>query len=487
MRTGIKHILNFIKTCSNNKKATSFSTMRFSHFTLLSLFCLCFLMQDCNDPALLGGDLLKEDEINLKFVDTFKLEAQTVLDTNSVTRDITLGITPYNMPVGNFDDPVFGSTDARIYTQFARYTSQDGIPPSFTGATLDSTMLYLALDTVDAGYGSSSNLSNMEAYEMSESIDPSLRYKAGQYSFQNKPNAIGKLDNLIINPTLRPRIVTPTDTVTFEPNIAFKLSDTYGNYLLHLDSLVYNSDSIFRANVFGLMFKQSNLNSLIFPYNLSSQFSKLQLLYTTSAGVHTEHTFPFYIGIPTWTHDYPVTIRDALNSEAKGKELIYLQSLGGLKAKVRFPNLTLPPGAIINKAELEFTVITLPNDIPATYTLPTQLALFKKDTSSTSISAGLDIPTSDQGGSSFTDFSLLGGTPVDKVVNGATVKVYTLNISNHIQKIIAGKEAPEVYLAIAPNTIDFTLPVNKNLSRVVLGGPKHPMYPMKLKISFTTF
>jgi hypothetical protein len=487
MQTGIRLISNFIKICLNNLKATVFSTMRCLYFTLLCLFCFTVLLQDCNDPALLGGDLLKEDEINLKFVDTFKLEAQTVLDTNSVTRDNALGIVPYYMPLGNFNDPVFGTTDARIYTQFARFTNSFGFPPSFTGATLDSVMLYLALDTIDASYGNTSNLSNFEAYQMTEPIDASLRYKSGQYSFGSLANPIGSLDNLIISTAVRPRIVTPTDTVTFDPHIAFKLSNTYGNYLLHLDSLVYNSDSIFRANVFGLMFKQSNLNSLIFPFNLSSPFSKLQVLFTTAAGVHTEHTFPFYIGIPTWTHDYNMTIRDALRSEAKGKELIYLQSLGGLKAKVRFPNLTLPPGAIINKAELEVTAITLPNDIPATYTLPAQLALFKLDTSGSSPTYGLDIPTSDQGGSSFTDFSLLGGTPVEKVVNGATVKVYTLNISNHIQKIIAGKEASEVYLAIAPNSIDFTLPVNKNLSRVVLGGPKHPMYPMKLKISFTTF
>ncbi|MEO5581590.1 MAG: DUF4270 family protein, partial [Saprospiraceae bacterium] len=191
--------------------------------------------------------------------------------------------------------------------------------------------------------------------------------------------------------------------------------------------------------------------------------------------------FPLRIGprLPYWTHEYPLEIKQSLDSETKGKEMIYLQSLAGLRAKVKFTNLNLPADAIINKAELQLTEIILPQDIPSIYSPASQIALFKKDTS------GEFILTSDQGG--LEDFSLIGGRPVEKQINGVTVHVYTLNISNHIQKIVSGKEKPEVYLAIVPDDITDIIPVNKNLSRVVLGGPKHPLYPMKLKISFTTF
>ena len=230
------------------------------------------LFQDCNDPTLIGADLLKQDEINLKYVDTFKMEARTLLDTGSIVYDLNIPILPTKTPIGYFYDPIFGTTDARIYSQFARYTNVDNITPSFKDATLDSAMLYMAIDTTTAPYGNTVDLANMEVYQMNAPIDINKQYTTGNYSFGNLPTLIGKSYNLAINNKLRPRIPGPTDTTTFDPNIAFKLAPEFGNYILKLDSTVYNSDSIFRANVNGFMFKQANQNSLIYPFNISYMF-----------------------------------------------------------------------------------------------------------------------------------------------------------------------------------------------------------------------
>lgn len=146
---------------------------------------------------------------------------------------------------------------------------------------------------------------------------------------------------------------------------------------------------------------------------------------------------------------------------------------------MEFTNLTLPPNAIINKAELEFTVIELPQDQPSIYTAPTRITLYRKDVN------GIFTFISDQG--NLADYSLIGGLVSEKVVNGLTVKYYSINISNHIQDILKGRQNPEVYVGIAPNSAENILPLPENLSRVVLGGPKHPEYPCKLKISFTTY
>jgi hypothetical protein len=401
-----------------------------------------------------------------------------LLDTGIITYDPYLPIIPNKMPITNFYDPVFGVTDARIYSQFT-YSSTIG-PPDFKDATLDSAMLFLAVDTVVAPYGSTSELSTIEVYRMTEPIKDLNTYRSGYYTFGNSPGVLGQIKNALISKTNRPRIPEGTDTITYEPNISFRLTDEFGHYILGLDTTNFLSDSIFRSKVMGFMFKQANQNVLSYSYNISNDYSKLLILYTKN-GTKLAYSFPMRIGprLPYWVHDYPMTIKESINSETKGKELIYLQSLAGLKAKIRFTNLNLPLGAIINKAELQLTVITLPQDVPSKYGLPSQLALFKRD------SSGADILTADQGG--LQDFSLIGGRPVSKEINGVTVNVYTLNISNHIQKIVSGKEKPEVYIAIAPDDITDIIPVNKNLSRVVLGGPNHPLYPMKLKISFTTF
>jgi hypothetical protein len=436
-------------------------------FVISILSGLIFLR--CNDPGILGSDLLKDDEINLKFVDTFRLQAQTILDTGNITYDASIPIRFDQMPVGYFNDPVFGTTDARIYFQFLKSSFLS--PPDFKDAVLDSIMLYIALDTLSTPYGKANELHDLEIFLMNEKIQSNIRYKTGSYNFTHQPMPIGGLYNYIPDPKKHVRVIEPPDTFDYEPNVAFKLSPSFGEYVMNLDTLWFNSDSIFLANVKGLLFKQSNLNSRMFNYRMNSSYSRLQIYYTQS-GSKLIYLYPLAVGprIPLWIHDHSPLIEESLNSVIKGNDLIFLQSLSGLKAKIEFPNLTLPAGAIINKAELEVTVINLPQDDPGIYTPSVQLGLLKLNPN------GFEILTSDQG--DLDDFTLLGGGLTQKEINGTTLNIYTLNISNHIQEIITGKEKPEVFLAVFPRS--------ESLSRVVVGGPKHAQYPMKLRISYST-
>jgi len=442
--------------------------MRKSTLFVISILSGLFFLR-CNDPGILGSDLLKEDEINLRFVDTFRLQAQTILDTGNITYDPNIPIIFDQMPVGFFKDPVFGNTDARIYFQFLK--SSFVTNPDFKNSTLDSAMLYIALDTLSTPYGKTNELHDLEVFIMNEKILTNRRYKSGSYSFTNEPMPIGGLYNYIPNTKLRPQVIEPVDTFQYEPNVAFKLSRSFGEYVLNLDSLWYNSDSIFLSNVKGLLFKQSNLNARMFNYRINSSYSRLQIYYT-KGGSQLLYLYPLLIGprIPLWIHDHSPLVKESLNSVTKGNDLIFLQSLSGLKAKIEFPDITMPPGAIINKAELEVTAIELPQDNLGIFTPATQLGLLKLNPN------GFEVLTSDQG--DLDDFTLLGGALTKKEVNGVTLNVYTLNLSNHIQEIITGKEKPEVFLAVFPRS--------ETLSRVVVGGPKHAQYPMKLRISFST-
>jgi len=449
-----------------------------SKILVIFLLAIAATLQFCNDPAFIGADLLKDDEIDLSFVDTFKLEAQTILDTGAITYDPSIPVVLSSLPVGKFIDPVFGTVDASIYSQFLK--SNFVSPPSFVGATLDSIMLYIALDTITPVYGNTIDEHDLEVFKINGTIPYNIRYRSGYYDFPFNPIPIGQLLGSFPDPNKRVRIVEPTDTFDYDPHVAFRLADSYGQYIMNLDSLYYNSDSIFLANVPGLTIQQSNENKRMVVYDINSNYSRLQILYT-QGGEKKIYLFPLQQGprVPQWKQTFSQTITDALYSKEKGNELIYLQSLGGLKAKLEFTNLTLPPNAIINKAELEFTVIELPQDQPSIYTAPTRITLYRKDVN------GIFTFISDQG--NLADYSLIGGLVSEKVVNGLTVKYYSINISNHIQDILKGRQNPEVYVGIAPNSAENILPLPENLSRVVLGGPKHPEYPCKLKISFTTY
>lgn len=450
----------------------------------LYLFILLgFLFSECNDPTFLGADLLKEDEINLKFVDTFTLEAQTLLDSGQTVYYPAIGQVFNKMAIGNFQDQLFGNTDAGLFIQYLK-PAFAGLP-DFKGADLDSAILYFSFDTIVTPYGVPFDNHDFEVYKMDSRIKLDFAYKANNTDLRFVNPPISRLSGVRPDPKLRIRV--GTDSVSYDPHLAFKLSGEFARSIMNLDTLTYNSDSIFLASVPGFYIRQSNPNFRMMNFNPNSAYSKFTIYYT-AGGVVKNYSFPFNQTqitftsprVPNWKHDFSPRIKEALNNKKKGEELIYLQSLAGLSAKIEFPNLKLDPKAIINKAELEFTVINIPGDDKTIYPPAKQLALYVKDTIT-----GEDNFISDQGGLS--NYSFMGGTLASKTVNGETENYYIFNVSNHIQRALTGKVKSVLYLGIAPEAINQVIPTPVNLSRVVLGGPKHPVSPAKLRISYTTY
>lgn len=455
-------------------------------------FCFfCFILIECNDPSFLGGDLLKEDEINLKFVDTFKLEAQTIPDTGVVVYDAYNGKSFAKTAIGNFADPIFGTTRSSLFIQFLKPAFAS--LPDFKGAELDSAILFLALDTVNTPYGVPFDNHDFEIHQMDQRIVFEYVYKVNNINLSSSNAAIGSVTGIRPDPKSRVQRVDITDTLNYDPHIAFRMNKEYALAIMNLDTIVYNSDSIFLSNVKGLEIKQTNPNVRMLNFNPNSQYSKLSIFYTQS-GTRKIYSFPFnqtqvtFAGprVPKWTHDFPSTLTSKLHSKKGGEEYIYLQSMGGLKAKIEFPNLNLPANAIINNAQLEFTVVTPMGDDESIYTPAPQLGLFRRDTAT-----GNELFISDQNNT--TDYTYLGGILSTREDNGITKKRYLFNISNHIQRILSKRETPEVYVGVALTGLtrnSVTTEVNYNtpfLSRVVLGGTKHPTDPVKLRISYTTY
>jgi hypothetical protein len=454
--------------------------------SVLKLFvflALGFLFSECNDPTFLGADLLKEDEINLSFVDTFTLEAQTLLDSDQTVYYPAIGQVFGRMAIGNFQDQLFGNTDAGLFIQFLKPAF--AALPEFKGADLDSAILYFSFDTLVTPYGVPFDNHDFEVYKMDQRIKLDFAYKTNNTDLSFVTPPIGALSGVRPDPKLR--IIVGTDSISYDPHLAFKLNREYAKSIMNLDTLTYNSDSIFLANVPGFYIRQANPNFRMMNFNPNSVYSKFTIYYT-SGGSAKNYSFPFNQTqiaftsprVPAWKHTFSPRIKEALNNKKKGEELIYLQSMAGLKAKIEFPNLKLDPKAIINKAELEFTVIDLPGDDKTIYPYAKQLALYVKDTTT-----GEDNFISDQGGLS--NYSFMGGTLASKTVNGETISYYVFNVSNHIQRALAGKVKSELYLGIAPESLNQVIPTPVNLSRVVLGGPKHPVNPAKLRISYTTY
>jgi hypothetical protein len=438
------------------------------------------ILSRCNDPGFIGSDLLKEDEIALRFADTFAIEAQTILDTSLVYDPQNLQLLN-NISVGSFVDPIFGHTEAGLFFQVVR----SNLIPTFTGATLDSINLLLAYDTINAPYGVKMDLLDFSVYELAERISIQA-YRSHQVDFSYLTSPLGKVSNLDPILTGKFRIAQPAnDTVNYDPHLSIRLSTDYGLKFMRMDTLSYNSDSIFLANVRGFYLRSERPTRRMIHFNINSPYSRLQLVYNAGTTNSNLISFPiqssFLSGprVPLWKHEYSPQIKEAINNKTKGKEQIYIQSLAGPKGKLEFPRFKLDSNAIINKAELEFTVLQLPGDDLTTYVPPRQLALYRRDT------AGNYFFISDQAGQA--DYLFLGGALQTKKVNGADIQVYSFNVSDHVQRIFLGKEKAEVYVGTAPTTFAQYAPTATQYSRVVLGGSAHPLYPVKLKISYTLY
>ena len=103
---------------------------------ILGSLCLSLLVLfSCNDPSLIGSDLLDEDLLDLQFTDAFDISARTVEGDSLLAYQNTARVDIYHL--GAINEPVFGNYKSTIYTEFERAVTTT---PNFAGETLDSAI-----------------------------------------------------------------------------------------------------------------------------------------------------------------------------------------------------------------------------------------------------------------------------------------------------------------------------------------------------------
>ena len=71
---------------------------------------------------------------------------------------------------------------------------------------------------------------------------------------------------------------------------------------------------------------------------------------------------------------------------------------------------------------------------------------------------------------------------------GVTLTKYIINISGHFQKIIDGEEENSLNLTSGVEQTNFyprIMPKAITPSRVIFYGANHPLYPLKLNLTYT--
>lgn len=435
-------------------------------YLALMIGTLALAFASCKkSPETIGNNLISDNNyIGVYFTDTTEIVCHSYFDSIA-TSHATSAL------LGATKDPIFGQTEAGFYTQFR---------PSVAGQSfgnnpvMDSLVLQLC---ISGYYGDTTLMQTVHAFALTDSLMVDSSYYS--YSTVVTEN-IDLANSHHFSPHPRTKVhIIGTDTVT-QPIIRVPLSPELGNYLMTLDSSAYSRPDLFKQHFKGLYLTCSpvSMNGAISYINLTNNtYTMLQLYYHDAATPEKSMRYNFYVTSSDayfnhFDHDYTQGSPEFVSQLVEGQETlgqssIYLQTMGGVRAWVKFPNLShwtdLLEGChlVVNEAKLILPASTMLTD--SVFKAPTNFILlgFKAD------STTYLLPDYYEGSGYF------GGT------YSTSKQAVTFRVTEYLQSIIMEKK-DNVGLCLGINGAAY------NASRLVINGPEsNEMEKMRLEVTYS--
>lgn len=453
----------------------------------LAVISAVFTNTSCSDPSLLGADLFKDEKLNLQFTDTLTINAVNEPADSFVVNTKTTR-SPDLLLLGNVADPVFGPTEAQIFSQF-RYS---GVATPTQVATADSFAVYLELYYNSANvYGDTTADQKVSVYRLTEEIPDETIYS--NKVFKSEPTPIGSL-TFKPTPNTADRVITTTiadtgkskfDTTFAAPRIRIPLNMNFAQLLK--DTTIFRDGAAFSATAFtkwlkGLVIKVDNKTGCMMSFDFGNLTKPTGIkMYYRNKGDKNESTLSFpttdLIKYSHFNLDYAKgTIQPFLRNQKKADEKLFVQGMSGVNVKLEFPYLQSLGKIVINKAELELTTVNEGTNMDAFP--PIDQLVLRTAQFDPIFDLALD-PAFNRGVGirSLERITTGGGFVRTETVNAVQYKKYYLNLTTHLQEVFKGKQGTTLYL----------LPLFKEEkgSRVVLFGPKSATFRSKLNITYT--
>ncbi len=443
-------------------------------------------MNSCTKSSPVGSELLVGDQANIEFTDTLTLRMRTVKEDSIIAHD-PFRENPYSSYlIGDFNDPTFGNINASIYSQLTSSFTSITDPDVYLTAEIDSIILSLVYDE-SSFYGADDETYTIAAHWLNEDLNKFDTYYSNEdFDFDPTP---------FVTHTFKPNLselLLEGDTTTSPAQLRIPLTMELAEELLAFEQDLLTQDPLFDAlqkdsaflsNYKGLHIKAETATDGIVSFNLLSNDSRLSIYFRTTEDGETEenrvsytfNTSPNTINsvrlakFSRMNHTFTPEVNDAFTGGfTSGEEKIYLQALSGPSAEIEIPYADKISNAIINKAELEFTISVQDTSL---FPNPNQIILATREADGTlSIIDDVDFALS-RG-----DITLFGGQ-VESSTSGDPRQVYKMNITAAFQEIADGVENKTLVLRI--------LPKQEQASRVILYGSKHSDYPAKLNLTYT--
>ena len=405
--------------------------------------------------------------------------------------------------LGKINDPLFGSTDAKIYLQLKPINYKYAFENHFDSLFLDSVVLIL--DYVES-YGDSNALQTVQVSE----IAPASVFKADSNYLIRQ--AMFPTVGLLGQKTFAPNILNDSIKAyqdTTNNQLRIKLSDAFGNRLLQYDSTVlgaYFSDSAFRSKFNGFAIESTSGNALM-GFNLLSGKTKLALYY--KYGIVNKDTTVRYFTFDNVSANANYITRNnyigsqALSTFGNGQDaLVYLQNTPGTFTRIKIPDLLNVSNRVVHRAELIAEQIYDPSS-DHLFTRPDGLLLDVRDTALKFIYRFMpyDFTYDEQSGHNGLQLGYAGKNTVDAF--GNPISVWKFNISRYVQNVLIRREplhelrlstAPVYFDLYQPSILGGGIPIQIGLNssigkgRVRLAGGNYTIDPtkkMRLRIVYS--
>ena len=309
---------------------------------------------------------------------TLQVITHTYFD-DTVQTDLNYNGLPAYQAVGNMSDPFFGTMTASTFFQIV--PGSPGYDPwldaSITNLTIDSAVMVLPYTYGSLVYGDTSNQNLTQTYQVFYMLD-TMGYYSIYYSFSNK--AIDALNPISDPVTINTYHLMDSSNISGVDHAGLRIH--LNNYFIGILKLALansyaasDPSASFLTAFNGICVRPSDSRemSLSMPYfvlNGVDQYSTAGVIlyyhyYSSTTGTYDTVTQLYEYNNEICTHfnqinksysRYPVNA--LINSGSKNDSIIALQNQPGASFDVKVYGINaIPKGVVINKAELQFTML----------------------------------------------------------------------------------------------------------------------------------
>ena len=378
--------------------------------------------------------------------DTITLETGTAFQDSVNTSSRTTGFPIYHT-LGWMRDPFAGTTAASIYAQFVPTTT--GV--TFAGVTPDSVVLVLPYSGFTWGDTTVSSTHQIKVYSISEGFSKDSIF----YSYSSRATGATPIGTATLvtglsgTGVIQDSVTLGVNRYKYAPHLRVKLDASWVQNVF-LPAISYDTSyTAFLQQFAGLCITAdtSGLPGRTLPYFLlngaSTVYGSAALLAYVSGNDTAPVQFPY---IATYAAHFN-RIRRNYNGAPIASVLgpgnqayLAMQNGPGAAFDIRMPYIQslfkkIPAGAIINKAELCFTVTTAPGQTPADdarFFPPYRLYPQGVNATGGLYTIADRYPVQDA------TLNFIDGTSSTVTRNGTTQTVYRINIPREMQQIIVG-------------------------------------------------